>query len=206
MDNSKYKIDDIRLYQSLFILFKCHQTVNKTWELYKSNKGNNFLLFHMILEIENFQEEYKGYFNRKNIPQYKERINQIRYIIKPIFKEINKWKLRVFRNNIIGHPWRKNGEFISPDSAEYTVPKNEFEFLLLKNYINYIWFMIAAEFEKENIKAQEYMFCLSETPRRERDFSSINEIQKNLVKDVNSRCKERDKDYYLKIELYEFED
>lgn len=206
MDNSKYKIDDIKLYQSLFILFKCNQTVGETWELYQRNKGSNFLLFHMILEVENFMEEYKSYFNCKNIPQYKKRINQIRNIIKPILKEINKWKLSGFRNNIIAHPWRNGREFISPDSKEYTAPKNEFEFLLLKNYINYIWSLIAAEFEKEDLKAQEYMYHLSGTPRGERDFSSINEIQKNLVKDVNSRCKEYDKDYYLKIELYEFED
>ncbi len=206
MENSKYKIGDIRLYESLFILFKCNQTVGKTWELYQKNRGNNFLLFHMILEVENFMEEYKGYFNCKNIPQYKERINQIRYITKPIFKEINKWKLRDFRNNIIAHPWRDEGEFILPDSEKYKAPKNEFEFLLLKNYLNYIWSLIADEFEKEDLKAQEYMCHLSGTTRRKRNFSSINEIQQNLVKDVNSRCKKYDKDYYLKIELYKFED
>ena len=206
MDSSKYKIEDVKLYQSLFILFKCNQTVDKTWELYQSNKGNNFLLFHMILEIENFSEEYKGYFNCKNIPLYKNRINQIRYIVKPIFDEINKWKLRQFRNNIIGHPWRKDREFISPDSKEYKVPKNDFEFLLLRNYINYIWSLIEAEFKKEFIAANEYMYQLSEIPKREKDYSNINSIQENLVYEVNSRCKEYDKNYYLRGQLYEFED
>lgn len=205
MDSSNYKTRDIKLYQSLFILFKCNQTVNKTWELYQENRGNNFLLFHMVLEIENFKEEYKGYFNCKNISEYKKRINQIRYIIKPVFKEINKWNLRQFRNNIIAHPWRNGGEFISPDSKEYEVPKNDFEFLLIKNYINYIWSLIAAEFEEEFIIANEYMFKISEKPKREKDYSNVNSIQENLVKEVNSRCKKYDKDYYLKIQLYDFE-
>lgn len=207
MGNSNYKTGDIKLYKSLFISYKCNQTVNKTWELYQSNKENNFLLFHMILELENFKEEYNGYFNCKNISQYKTQINQIRYIMQPIFKEINRWNLRQFRNNIVAHPWRNKREFVSPDSEGYKVPKNEFEFLLLKNYLKYIWSLIAAEFKKELKEAQDYMFFISKAPRRrQRDFSSINSNQNIIAKEVNSRCKKYDKDYHLKIQIYEIED
>src|SRR5690625_3315079 len=205
MSELNYKKSEIKLYQSLFILYKCNQTVNKTWLLYQNSKGNNFLLFHMILELENFNEEYKKYFNCKRIPQYKIRINQIRYIVKPVYDEIKMWNLRQYRNSIIAHPWRRNVEFVSPDSGKYKVPKDEFEFLFLKYYLGYIWSLISVEFKQELKEAIGYMLSLQQTPRREKDFSNINSIQKDIVEEVNSRCKEFDKSYYLKVQFYEIE-
>src|SRR5690625_8021923 len=109
MSELNYKKSEIKLYQSLFILYKCNQTVNKTWLLYQNSKGNNFLLFHMILELENFNEEYKKYFNCKRIPQYKNRINQIRYIFKLVYYENKKWNLKQIKKNINAHPCRRYG-------------------------------------------------------------------------------------------------
>ncbi|CAA7386753.1 hypothetical protein [Chryseobacterium fistulae] len=205
--------EDKKFYESLFILFKCHQTINNLWGKLKvsSNKFLNGceyndtpLLYLIILEVVSYNDEYNSYFNEKKLPKYKERINQIKEINKLIFKEINKWKLKDFRNNIIAHPWRNRGKFAHPDTEEYCIPRNLLEFYLLINYINYTWSLIEVEFKNEFKYTLEYMLKISPASKGMKDYSKLNETQVNLVNQVNKKCMEFQKKYYLKVVLYDF--
>jgi len=158
------KEDKINLYERLFILYKCQSSMNNIWgKLNQDNvtiKGFNYsdspFLYHIILEVASYLEEYKN-FNCSNLKPYTARINEIRSINKNIIKKINQWDLQSFRNNIVAHPWRKNGEFVIPDSLEYKIPRNAFEFQLLINYLNYSWKLINSEFEEEFEETINYM-------------------------------------------------
>lgn len=205
--------EDKRFYESLFILYKCNQSINNLWSKINSNSKdfiNGFdytdtpLLYHIILEVVSFIEEYNGQFNNRYFTCYSTRITQVKEINKPIFKEINKWKLKDFRNNIVAHPWRYNGEFAHPDSEKYIIPKNALEFSLLINYMNYIWSLIEAEFKIELNNALVYMLEIANVPKRIQDYSNLNEVQLSLVKRVNEKCMELKKNYHLKVFLFDF--
>lgn len=210
MKTEKHKI---KLYESLFILYKCKNSTDLIWEKINPNKiilkGANFsdspLLYHIILEVVSFQEEYRN-FNSKNIIEYSERINQVRAINKSILKKINKWDLLSFRNNIVAHPWRKDGKFIIPDSIEYNIPRNMFEFQLMINYLTYAWKIIEMEFSKEFESAINYMLNFSIDKKPRADYKNINEEQLKLAEDVNKTCEKFNKNYNLKVFLYDFDE
>jgi len=202
----------IKLYESLFILYKCKNSTDLIWEKINQDKsilkGASFsdspLLYHIILEVVSFQEEYRN-FNSKYLIEFSERVNQVRAINKSIFKKINKWDLLSFRNNIVAHPWRKDGEFIIPDSIEYNVPRNMFEFQLMINYLSYAWKMIELEFSKEFESAIHYMLTITIKRKPKPDYKNINKEQLKLAEDVNNVCKKFGKNYNLKVYLYDFD-
>lgn len=206
--------EDAKIYESLFILFKCKEAVNNLLE--KLGNDTNFksgfeysdtpLLHHIILEVVSFCEEYDSYFNQKFLPKYKDRINQSKDICKPILKEIRKWKLKEFRNNIIAHTWRSKNKFAHPDSEHYMIPKNPLEYKILVNYLNYIWSLLEVEFTNELSFAMQYMIEISNFPKRDKDYSDLNALQVNLVDEVNIKCLEYKKNYSLKVYLYDFSD
>lgn len=203
----------IKLYESLFILYKCKNSTDLIWEkinqdksvLKKANFLDSPLLFHIILEVVSFQEEYKN-FNSITLSEYSERVNQVRAINKNIIKKIDKWDLLPFRNNIIAHPWRKKGKFIIPDSIEYNIPRNLFEFQLLINYLGYVWKMIKLEFSNEFESAINYMLTITINRKPQPNYKNINEEQLKLAEDVNKICKKFDKNYCLKVILYNFDE
>lgn len=204
--------EKIKLYESLFILYKCQNSTDLIWEKINQDKSvtnevdyfNTPLLFHIILEVVSFQEEYKN-FTPRNFNAYSERINQIRAINKSLMKKINKWDLLSFRNNIVAHPWRKNGQFIIPDSLEYNIPRNLFEFQLLINYLSYSWKMIKSEFENEFKSTIDYMLNISIKRRPQTNYQNINSEQIELAREVNTKCKEFNKNYFLQVNLYAFD-
>lgn len=214
MKKTNTEIEDIKLFETLFILYKCKQTINNLWNIVtrenKILKGikheETAILYHIILEVVNFNDEYNTYFNPKYFINYKERILSIKEINKPIIKKINEWKLKEFRNNIIAHPWRKDGKFTHPDSLIYNVPKNILEFSLLINYINYSFILIENEFKTEIHEAIQYMLSISEIQKNEKDYSNLNNEQINLVENVNLKCKKLNKNYQLSVYLYDFSD
>nr|BFF41144.1 hypothetical protein BACY1_29490 [Tenacibaculum mesophilum] len=195
--------DKIKLYESLFILYKCQNSTNLIWEKLNQDKsitnGVNYfdspLLSHIILEVVSFQEEYKS-FNSQRLKAYSDRINQIRTINKSLMKKINQWDLLSFRNNIVAHPWRKDGQFILPDSLEYNIPRNKFEFQLLINYLSYSWKMIESEFENEFESAINYIQNIPIKRKPKINYQNINNEQFELVKEVNNKCKELKKDIF----------
>ena len=206
------KEDKINLYESLFILYKCQSSVNNIWgKLNQDNetiKGFNYsdypLLYYIILELTSYLEEYKN-FNCRNLETYADRINEIRSINKNIIKKINQWDLQSFRNNIVAHPWRRNGEFVIPDSLEYKIPRNAFEFQLLIYYLNYSWKLIKSEFKDEFEETIRYMQTIEIKAKPKPDYKRINKEQLILADKVNEKCKEYNKDYYLKVFLFEFD-
>ncbi|MEC3875614.1 hypothetical protein [Chryseobacterium salviniae] len=163
------------------------------------------LLYHIILEVVNFNEEYNSYFNKTYLNIYEDRIQEIRDINKPIFKKINQWKLKYFRNNIIAHTWRNKNKFAHPDSDVYFIPKNALEFSLLVNYINYAWNLIENEFEIELNHAMNYMISIATNiPNRDKNYSNLNNEQIKLVDEVNLKCMEYKKSYRLSVYLFDF--
>ncbi|MDT0685148.1 hypothetical protein [Autumnicola psychrophila] len=204
--------DKIKLFETLIILYKCHSSVNTIWKKLDQNKeiikglsySDSPLLYHIILEVVNFQEEYKN-FNCIHLKPYKERINEIRNINKSIFKKINEWDLQSFRNNIVAHPWRKSGQFVIPDSLDYKIPRNAFEFQLLVNYLNYVWKMISSEFSNEFEETINHMLSIKIESKPKADYRKINEEQLNLVDEVNRKCKDLNKDYFLQVYLYDID-
>lgn len=212
MIKEKLNEEEKKIYESLFILYKCKQAINNLWSKLKQDKEliNGFdysdtpLLYHIILEVVNFNEEYNLYFNTAFLNSYKQRITQIKIINKPIFKNINKWRLKDFRNNIIAHTWRNKGKFANPDSEYYEIPKNALEFSLLVNYINYAWNLIESEFIVEFDKMLIYIQSLSQGSHSNKDYSNINEQQLKLVNEVNLKCMEFKKNYHLKVYLFDF--
>ena len=204
--------EKIKLYESLFILYKCKNSTDLIWEKINQDKlvinearfSDSPLLFHIILEVVSFQEEYKN-FNSKNLGAYSERVNQLRAINKSLIKKINQWDLLSFRNNIVAHPWRKDGRFVIPDSTEYNIPRNTFEFQLLIKYLDYAWQMIESEFVNEFESAINYMLDTTINRRPKPDYKNINKEQIELVNEVNAKCKKFNKDYYLKVFLYDFD-
>ncbi|GEM_PF-1756001 len=212
MIKEKLNEEEKKIYESLFILYKCKQAINNLWSKLKQDKEliNGFdysdtpLLYHIILEVVNFNEEYNLYFNTAFLNSYKQRITQIKIINKPIFKNINKWRLKDFRNNIIAHTWRNKGKFANPDSEYYEIPKNALESSLLVNYINYAWNLIESEFIVEFDKMLIYIQSLSQGSHSNKDYSNINEQQLKLVNEVNLKCMEFKKNYHLKVYLFDF--
>ena len=203
---------DIKFYESIFILFKCQQAINNLWnKLGNSNQNikgfvpsDTPLLYHIILEVVSYSDEYDLYFNPKYLDKYKERISQIKEINKPIFKEMRQWKLKEFRNNIIAHPWRNGVKFAHPDSSNYNVPNNPLEFSILVNYVNYSWSLIEREFEFELLNTMTYMVQISNFPSLIKDYSLLNQKQIMLVDEVNKKCLDFKKDYALKVFLFDF--
>lgn len=206
--------NQIRLYESLFILYKCVQTVNNLSD--RMQKENEFLnglessdiplINHIILEVLNFKEEYNSYFNSINLVDYSIRISQIRDINKPIIRKLSEWNLTDFRNQIIAHTWRYKKSFTHPDSLNYNVPKNALEISLLIKYLNYAWKMIEEEFNTEINSAMEYMVSISSVSKRKKDYANLNKEQIQLAQQVNIKCLQYQKKYFLKVFLFDFTD
>ncbi|MBO6186527.1 MAG: hypothetical protein J6O88_17870 [Chryseobacterium sp.] len=213
MSNNNLTKDEIKFYESLFILYKSKQAINNLWSKLKQNDGllkgfeysDTPLLYHIILEVVNFNEEYNLYFNKVYLNIYQERVQELKDINKPIFKKINQWRLKDFRNNIIAHTWRNKNKFTHPDSDIYLIPKNALEFSLLVNYINYAWSIIENEFEIELNHAINYMISIaSNIQKRNKDYNNLNDDQIKLVEEVNLKCMEYKKSYHLSVYLFDF--
>ena len=138
--------------------------------------------------------------------EYRQRIVDIQKITKPIFNRINKWKdLGKYRNNIIAHPWRDSGKFVEPNNPSYKVPKNWLKIIVLGQYIKYVWAMIGAEFAKEIRESISYMLRTYPVNPSIIDNSDLNEDQIKMAKEVNAIAKELNKNYHLKVMLFDFD-
>ena len=137
-----------KLFESLFILYKCNKTINRLWPVINERQDHMdpiqeikiILSNHIKMECVSFLDEFNGAFLDDIEEQYKPRMMEVRQITAPIIRRIRKWTdLEKFRNNIIAHPWRNKGEFAIPDSQFYNVPRSWFEVALLVNLMNYLW-------------------------------------------------------------------
>ncbi|MGI4727800.1 MAG: hypothetical protein ACRYGB_04435 [Janthinobacterium lividum] len=203
----------IKLYEALFILNKCNQTINRLWKLIENSQGRikeveDFAIlftYYIKMETVSFLEEFnKGFYNETE-QQFKQRVDEIRKISAPIIKRINKWKdLERFRNNIIAHPWRHKRQFVVPDQNDYNVPRNWFEIGVLVNLNNYVWAMLQAEFDVELKEAMIYMATKIPPKRPPSDYSQLNQDHLHMADEVEEVCKQLNKKYFLKVIQYIF--
>jgi hypothetical protein len=207
--------EPVRLYESLFILYKCQLNISRLLELileniHKENSNeNDALLLAQYLQMESlsFINEFKENLYNFSEKEYRERIADVQKITKPIFNRINKWKdLGKYRNNIIAHPWRDSGKFVIPNDPAYNVPKSWLEITILGNLLKYVWAITGAEFQKEITESityieKTYPFVANENT----DHSGLNEDQIKMAREVDVIRRELDKEYFLKVLLYEFD-
>ncbi len=202
-----------KLYESLFILHKCHLTLTRLWTLVGKNNGLNpdnddyaFIYTNYInMEAVNFLDEFDNGFVNKVEPEFLDRVMAVRKITVPIIKRINKWKdLEKYRNNIIAHPWRHKGKFVVPNQSTYNVPKSWFENAVLVNLMSYLWSMVKVEFLEEMNEASEYIATLQDNQNIISDHSALNDDHLSMAAEVHLLCKSLNKKYHLKVLLYEF--
>lgn len=203
----------INLYEALFILHKCNQTINRLWRLIENSQRRikeveDFAVlftYYIKLETVSFLEEFNNGFYHETEKQYKQRISEVRKITAPIIRRINKWKdLERFRNNIIAHPWRHKKQFVIPDQNDYNVPRNWFEIGVLVNLNNYVWAMIQAEFDLEIKEAMAFMATKIPPEKPPSDYSQLNQDHLQMADEVEAVCKQLDKKYFLKVLQYIF--
>lgn len=104
----------------------------------------------IIIKANAFLDEYNQEFNVSKFPEYKDQILRIKRICKPIMRVINKWSdIKSYRNEILGHNLRKDGESLFLSKTNYKIPFTNYDHLALCELI----FMIADQlkYEFENI-------------------------------------------------------
>src|SRR5688572_31911785 len=130
----------IKLYESLFILYKCNRSINQLWPVVNSHQNDEgavkeiavILTNNIKMESVSFLDEFNGSFFRNIEDAYKARMMEVRQITAPIIKRIKKWKdLEKYRNNIVAHPWRDKGKLAIPDPHFYNIPQTWFDVAVL---------------------------------------------------------------------------
>jgi len=210
----------IRLYESLFILYKCNRTINLIWPIINAHQNDIYrireigvvLTNHIKMESISFLDEFKGAFFHKIEDLYKPRMQDVRQITAPIIKRIKKWKdLEKFRNNIIAHAWRDKGKFVIPDPEVYNIPKSWFEVSILVNLMNYLWQLIEAEFKKELNECLIYVTELMNLDKEVPEMDSSDQITKlnsdhfKMAQEVDAICQQLKRPYFLKVLQYQEE-
>jgi hypothetical protein len=205
-----------RINESLFIFHKCHYTIRNVWSLLDAGKDNeqfvynygNVLSNYIKLELLSMFEEYNNFFIARLLPEYEQRIKEVREICKPIIKRINSWKgLTDFRNNIIAHTWRnKSGHMVLPDRQEYGVPTNLVEIKILVDLCSYFWSIVSAEFQKEVAEAVNEFTSMKGKDSSRIDLELMNQDLLVMAAEVDTYCKKHGKDYYIKVDQYIIED
>lgn len=201
----------MKLYESLFILRKSAEGVKATWNLVNPMNGIDhenhvkIRLYNLIiLEAVIFFEEFNGY--KENIElQFHKKMKDVAKITGPIRRKINLQHLQNFRNNFIAHPWRdKKGNFVKPDDPIYKVPRNLLEVNLLAFYIEYIIEVIRAEFKQEFADSVYHMLKQIPPEFPSRDYTTLNEEQLQMAREVNQIAIDLEKPYRLNVMLFEF--
>lgn len=90
----------VRLYESLFILYKCNRSINQLWLVVNRHQNATgdikeiavLLVNNIKLEAVSFLDEFNAAFINNVEVEYKERVMDIRKITAPIIKRIKKWK------------------------------------------------------------------------------------------------------------------
>ena len=158
----------------------------------------------MILECESFFEEYNSHFLPSKIePEYSDRIKAVKNICKPINKLIRKWKdLRLFRDNIVAHPWRRGNKFVVPLNKAYAIPRTWLEFRMLRDLISYIHNILQEEFKLEMNESLFHAESLVETPTTVFSADTANKALTTMQEEVNQVMKQEGKEYVGQIFLY----
>jgi hypothetical protein len=198
---------EMKLYETLFILYKCNKSITTTWEVYNESdtlfrrlpQWQTSMGDYIFLECINFLDEYNAMGSNVET-QFLDRVKMVKTISKPIKNRISRWKgLEKFRNNFIGHGYRDRGKFVIPDPAIYRVPRNPFEIVQLALLIKYIWEIVESEFKTEVDQMLRHISKLIPNQLRQADYSNINEDLNNMGSEIDALCKRYNKPFPIKI-------
>jgi hypothetical protein len=202
--------EPIKLYESLFILHKCSNVIQRVIERTRKIENGEMILVAdrdflvdnatlIILQLAIFQEEYNGHFTQVE-SEYKKRVLEFREILSPVIDLLNKWsEIRKFRSLFIAHNCRAKGtgQFYPPDITQYRVPSTTFDFHLVSDYMNYIMQLMNQEFKAEMKGMVAYITGLAPKARRKHDISNLNPQLVQMQNEVNKRCEKYGKPYRL---------
>ena len=198
-----------KLYHSLFVLQTCDTVIQRVIDrTRKMEKGQleliadeHFLVDNallIILELNNFLDEYEKYFHRVELA-YQHRVIIFKKIIRPIIDQIKKWtELRKVRNLFIAHNCRDDaGRFYVPDITKYDVPKNTLDFHIISDFMKYISALLLTEFEKEIQEMFSYIIQFIPPARSQHDIPALNNALTAMENEVNQLCEQYGKAYRL---------
>jgi hypothetical protein len=108
------------------------------------------LLNYSIIIANSFFDEYNKEFTSSKHLEYRDRINRLKKITKPVLKRISKWtNFKDYRNYILAHSFRfKDKSFFDNDFKpfKFNVPHTNSEIILLANLMKVVTSCIAQEF------------------------------------------------------------
>ena len=114
----------------------------------KAISGN--LLNYTLILANSFFDEYNKEFTSGTHPEFKDRINNLKLITKPVMQRVNKWKdLKDFRNYILAHGFRVKNKSLFAKGIEpkkFIVPHTDSEIILLVELMKVITTCISNEF------------------------------------------------------------
>lgn len=108
------------------------------------------LLNYSIIIANSFFDEYNKEFTSSKHPEYKDRINRLKRITKPVLKRLSKWtNFKDYRNYILVHSFRfKEKSVFDKDFKpfKFNAPHTNSEIILLANLMKVVTICIAQEF------------------------------------------------------------
>ena len=142
----------------------------------------------ILLQYDSLKEEYKNHFNvaTTKTPEEKAKVEQIRELLKPVFKKIDEWKdIKNFRNIVLAHNLRDRKKrlesvFMLKGLSGYDIPERYLDYVFLVRLTNSIRDVVYQVFEKEYIEIDE----------RFNSNNSVLEKKKLITRDYNKEIKD----------------
>ncbi|MEJ0106671.1 MAG: hypothetical protein WDO19_30795 [Bacteroidota bacterium] len=211
-------------HSSLFILHTCHEKLERLYhEFITDPRPNDYtntrlhdICAYMVLEAASFLDEYEMYFTQKKTkskkpapiePEYLSQVNRIEHILKPVLNTIKRWKdLGDYRDNIVAHSNRYghfNPELVITHQEPYDIPRERWEYQLMRDLIHLMFGMICQVMEQEINYA--FMVAVSRKPAINplKDNSHISVEIREMVEGFKTACSEKQhehgRDYSLNI-------
>jgi hypothetical protein len=149
----------------------------------------------ILLHYYSMADEYKSYFNiSKAIDAVeKEKVKQVRELLKPIFKKIGEWRgINGFRDNVLAHNLRDKKQklksvFLVNGLSGYDIPERYPDFVFLVRLTNTIRDVIYQVFEKEYIEIDKEFNLYNSLPGKKqltkRDYSKeLKDLKEEMIK------------------------
>lgn len=149
----------------------------------------------ILLYYDSMTQEYKDHFNvdKTNDEVEKAKIQQVRDLLRPVFKKIDEWKdIKGFRNIVLAHNLRdkKNSlesVFMLKGLSGYDIPERHLDYFFLVRLTSTIRDVIYEVFKKEYIEIDESINSDNLLPENKqlvnRDYDNeIKELKEEMIK------------------------
>lgn len=164
---------------------------DKTNQLGPDQAVVNCLMDMIIINSISFIDEYNKHFGVTTEIEYKTKIQQVKKLCKPIFKQINKWKdLRTIRNSFLAHNLRlKDRTMIFRKELNQNAPRGIYEVEFLNNLLQLAYLVISAAFKKE-LEFAKSTFKLNisnfNPTKRDENWKIIDSLKENIQIEIKN--------------------